>query len=118
MKALVIDDSKAMRRIIGDIMRTLGFEVVEACDGKEGLEKVKEHFDELDVVLVDWNMPVMNGLDFIKTARATPEYEGLKIVMVTTETEPEQMVKALLTGVDEFVMKPFQTRPCWLTSSS
>lgn len=108
MKALVIDDSKALRRILRGILSGIGFEVIEAADGKEGLEQVTKYFDEIDVVLVDWNMPVMNGIEFIEACRAEPRFEGLKIVMVTTETEPERMVKALLTGVDEFVMKPFK----------
>ena len=65
--------------------------------------------DEAEVVLVDWNMPVMDGLEFVKAVRATPEYVNQKLVMVTTETEPDRMVRALMTGIDEFVMKPFTT---------
>lgn len=107
MNALVIDDSKAMRRILGGIVKDLGYDVVQAGDGKEGLEKVHEHKGEFNFVLVDWNMPVMNGLEFIKAVRADSEYGEMTLIMVTTETEPSRMAQALIAGVDEFVMKPF-----------
>lgn len=107
VNALIIDDSKAMRRILRGIVTGLGFEVVEAGDGKEGFEKLKEHKGEFEFVLVDWNMPVMNGLEFIKTVRADSDYGEMTLLMVTTETEPTRMVQALMAGVDEFVMKPF-----------
>lgn len=106
MNALIIDDSRAMRRILSSIVKPLGFEVIEAGDGQQGLERLLEH-DDIEIVLVDWNMPVMNGLDFVKKVRATAGYEQQKIMMVTTETEPAQMARALMSGVDEFVMKPF-----------
>lgn len=106
MKALIIDDSRAMRRILTSIVKPLGFEVVEAEDGQQGLDRLFEE-GPLEIVLVDWNMPVMDGLEFVKTVRATSGYETQKVVMVTTETEPAQMARALMMGVDEFVMKPF-----------
>lgn len=107
MNALVIDDSKAMRRILSGIVKDLGYDVVQAGDGKEGYEKVQEHKGEFSFVLVDWNMPVMNGLEFIKAVRADSEYGEMTLIMVTTETEPSRMAQALIAGVDEFVMKPF-----------
>lgn len=106
MRALIIDDSRATRRIIGEIMGKLGFECAEAGDGLEGLERLKE-LGPPDVVLVDWNMPNMNGLDFIKAVRAVPEYSDLPLMMVTTETEMERMAFAFMAGVNEYVMKPF-----------
>lgn len=106
MYALIIDDSRAMRRIVKKIVEPLGFDVVEAGDGREGLERLRET-DRIELVLVDWNMPEMNGLEFIEAVRADETYCDLKIVMITTETEPERMVRALMAGVDEFVMKPF-----------
>jgi len=107
MYALVIDDSRAMRRILGKIVLRLGFDVLEAENGVEGWKQLEANAGEIEVVLVDWNMPVMNGLEFVKTVRANDDYRNHKLVMVTTETEPNQMVRALLAGVDEFVMKPF-----------
>ncbi len=107
MYALIIEDSRAMRRLVGRIMTGLGFEILEAGHGREGLAQLKEHADKIEVVLVDWNMPEMNGLEFVKVVRGKPEHKNLKIMMVTTETAPTQMARALLAGVDEFVMKPF-----------
>ena len=79
---------------------------MEASNGQEGLTRLDE-VDDISLVLVDWNMPEMNGLDFVKVVRTKPEYEKLPLMMVTTETEPMRMALALMAGVDEFVMKPF-----------
>ncbi|MEZ6110828.1 MAG: response regulator [Pirellulaceae bacterium] len=106
MNALIIDDSRAMRRILRQIVTGLGFDAVEAEHGQQGLERL-EQCDDIEFVLVDWNMPVMNGLEFVKVVRSSPKYERLRLVMVTTETEPARMARALMAGVDEFVMKPF-----------
>jgi two-component system chemotaxis response regulator CheY len=107
MYALIIDDSRAMRRILRQIVEPLGFRILEAGDGQEGLDRLGEHYPDVELTLVDWNMPVMNGLEFVKTVRADDQYQQMKIAMVTTETEPAQMARALMAGVDEFVMKPF-----------
>ena len=107
MYALIIDDSRAMRRILRQIVEPLGFRILEAGNGQEGLDRLREHFPDVELTLVDWNMPVMNGLEFVKTVRADDQYQQMKIAMVTTETEAAQMARALMAGVDEFVMKPF-----------
>ncbi|MBM4001488.1 MAG: response regulator [Planctomycetes bacterium] len=107
MRALIVDDSRPIRRIESDILRELGFESVEACHGKEGLERLRTP-PLPDVVLVDWNMPEMDGLEFVKAVRRDARYAGLVMVMVTTETEPDQMLRALTAGADEYLMKPFQ----------
>lgn len=106
MRALVVDDSRATRRIIGDILREIGFEVTEAGNGCEGLQRL-DQFGNPDVVLVDWNMPEMNGLEFIKAVRSTKVNRDLPMIMVTTETEMERMALAFMAGVNEYVMKPF-----------
>jgi len=106
VKALVIDDSRAMRTIIGGILKGIGFEIAEACNGKEGLERLCADAPPR-LVLVDWNMPEMNGLEFVKAMRGRPEFNGTRIMMVTTETEMKRMADALEQGVDEYVMKPF-----------
>lgn len=106
MLALIIDDSRAMRRILKQIVEPLGFQIVEAGNGREGLAALAAN-GEVELCLVDWNMPEMNGLEFIQAVRSDDAYQSLKLVMVTTETEPRQMAKALMAGVDEFVMKPF-----------
>jgi two-component system chemotaxis response regulator CheY len=107
MYALIIDDSRAMRRILRQIVEPLGFHILEAGDGQEGLERLEQYHPDVELTLVDWNMPVMNGLEFVKAVRAEDQYQQMKIAMVTTETEPAQMARALMAGVDEFVMKPF-----------
>lgn len=106
MYALIIDDSRAMRRILRQIVEPLGFEIMEAGNGQEGLACLHQ-VDHVELVLVDWNMPVMNGLEFVKAVRSDDGWRDMKLVMVTTETEPAQMARALMAGVDEFVMKPF-----------
>ena len=106
MRVLIVDDSRAIRRIIGEIMKQLSFEVSEAGNGIEALQSLDE-FGAPDLVLVDWNMPEMNGLDFIKAVRANPTYSNLPLMMVTTETEMERMALAFMAGVNEYVMKPF-----------
>ena len=107
MDALIIDDSRAMRGIIKRIITPLGFDAIEAENGQDGLEKLKQFSDTLELILVDWNMPVMDGLQFIKILREDESLRRICVIMITTETEPAQMARALLAGADEFVMKPF-----------
>lgn len=106
MRALVIDDSRAMRMIISKILREDGFEVFEAQHGRDGLDKLTET-GPLDLTLVDWNMPEMNGFEFLLAVRADQRFDGMRVMMVTTETEIEQMAQALEAGANEYVMKPF-----------
>jgi len=106
VRALVIDDSRAIRLILGQVMKKLGFEVVDAGDGQEALNKLKSD-GPFDIALVDWNMPVMNGYDFVVNARKDSQYNDMRLMMVTTETEMSQVVKALEAGANEYVMKPF-----------
>lgn len=106
MRVLIVDDSRAIRRIISDIMKQLNFEVTEAGNGLEALDRLQQ-YGAPDIVLVDWNMPEMNGLEFIKAVRANPIYSDLPMMMVTTETEMERMALAFMAGVNEYVMKPF-----------
>ena len=105
MKALVIDDSKAMRLFLKSIVQDLGFESVDAADGKLALDAADAHAP-LDLALVDWNMPVMNGLEFVQNIRKNPRFQAMKIVMVTTENSMEAMTAALDAGADDFLMKP------------
>jgi len=106
MRALIVDDSRPIRRIEGEILSELGFETYDACHGKQALERLQNE-PRPDVILVDWNMPEMDGLEFIKAVRRDGRYSGMVILMVTTETEPEQMLRALSAGADEYLMKPF-----------
>lgn len=106
-KALIIDDSRAIRRILGSVVRELGFEVSEAENGRVGLETLIDMQPPAEVVLVDWNMPVMNGLEFVNQVRADGRWQDVKLMMVTSVTEADQLVKALTAGADEYIMKPF-----------
>jgi two-component system, chemotaxis family, chemotaxis protein CheY len=106
MHALVVDDSRAMRSILARLMTGLGFEVSQAGDGAEALA-VLDSGVRPDVALVDWNMPVMDGLTFIKTVRARDDLRDMSLMMVTTESEQTQIVRALAAGAHEYVIKPF-----------
>ena len=106
MRALVIDDSRAMRRIVSGILENLGFEVNQAGDGREGLDVLAGGWVP-ELVTVDWNMPVMDGLQFVSAVRQNPAYRSMTIMMVTSESEHTQIVRALAAGAHEYVIKPF-----------
>ena len=106
MRVLVIDDSRAIRIIIAAFLKELGMEVLEAGNGREGLDCLTREPD-VELVLVDWNMPEMNGLEFIQAVRAQPAHQAVRIMMVTTETEQSQVLRALEAGANEYLMKPF-----------
>lgn len=106
VRALVIDDSKAIRLILGKILKDLGFDVVDASNGFEALERLRDN-GKMDIALVDWNMPEMNGFEFICEVRKDDSYKDMPLMMVTTETEMTQVIKALKAGANEYVMKPF-----------
>jgi len=106
-KALVVDDSRTIRIIIRRILIDLGYEVCEAANGIEALKVLATEKTAVKLVLADWNMPEMNGLELVKSLRQNREFDSLKILMVTTETEMGQMASALGAGADEYVMKPF-----------
>ncbi|HWG95261.1 MAG TPA: response regulator [Mycobacteriales bacterium] len=107
MHALVIDDSRAMRMILRRTLTGLGFTVAEAGDGSAALTAMAEQLP--DVCLVDWNMPVMDGLAFVTEVRSRKEWRGVTLMMVTTESEHGQIVRALAAGAHEYVIKPFTT---------
>ena len=106
-KALVVDDSRAVRMILARTLKELGFEVREAANGREALEVIEVEKTAVTLVLADWNMPEINGLDLLRRLRQNPELSRLVVVMVTTETELDQMAVALEAGANEYVMKPF-----------
>ncbi|MCB9582764.1 MAG: response regulator [Polyangiaceae bacterium] len=106
MKAIVVDDSRAMRTILRRVLTKVGFDVVEAGQGAEALDQLQQS-GPLDLALVDWNMPVMTGYEFLQQIRAKREFDPMPIMMVTTETEMSQVQRALEAGANEYVMKPF-----------
>jgi two-component system chemotaxis response regulator CheY len=102
---LVVDDSATVRSILCRILRQLGLETREAADGVKALEQCRERMP--DVVLMDWNMPVMNGLDCVRALRAMPNGDKPKVIFCTTMNELADIEQALEAGADEYIMKPF-----------
>lgn len=105
--AMVVDDSRAVRKLLGQILRDIGYEVTEAGNGREALDAVLACTVPLELILTDWNMPIMNGLEFLQAVRSDSRFDAVPILMVTTETEMDNMVLALEAGANEYVMKPF-----------
>ena len=106
LRALVVDDSRTMRGILKRILAERGVAVVEASNGRQALDLLQSG-ESVQLALVDWNMPEMNGYDFICAVRSAPQFDALPIMMVTTEAEIDQMTRALEAGANEYVMKPF-----------
>ena len=103
---ITVDDSSTMRRIIKNTLQKLGFEtILEAGNGVEALEVMSKN--KVDMVVTDWNMPEMDGLTFVKAVRAKDEYKDLPILMITTEAAKEDILTALRSGVNNYVVKPF-----------
>jgi len=105
MRALIVDDSRYVRGIVRGMLEAMGIECEEAADGQDGLDRIREG-SAFDVAFVDWNMPVMNGLEMVKNLRASG-FKDLKVMVVTTEADNEFIVRALEAGADEYLMKPF-----------
>ncbi len=107
MRIITVDDSSTMRRIIKNTLKRIGYgdEVLEAADGKEALEILAN--TDVDLIITDWNMPVMDGLTFVKHIRANKKFDDVPIIMVTTEAAKEDIITALKAGVNNYIVKPF-----------
>lgn len=106
MRALLVDDSRAMRSILRRMVEQIGYQVVEAGHGIEALD-VLATTDPFDLALVDWNMPHMSGIELVEAVRKDQSLDSMRIVMVTSESDISCMQRALENGADEYVMKPF-----------
>ncbi len=106
LRALVIDDSRTMRRIVSRILQDIGYETVEAEHGQDALDVLADG-PLPDLACVDWNMPVMDGLTFVTRVRQDPALRPMTLMMVTTESEHSQIVRALAAGAHEYLIKPF-----------
>ena len=107
MKLLVVDDSSTMRRIIKNTLARLGYKnVLEGADGVEGWNQMDSNPD-IDMLITDWNMPEMNGLELVKKVRADDRFKDLPIIMVTTEGGKAEVITALKAGVNNYIVKPF-----------
>jgi two-component system, chemotaxis family, chemotaxis protein CheY len=106
--ALVVDDSRTMRMVLRRNLEQIGFTVIEAGNGVEGLEAMRNAPRIPDLALVDWNMPEMDGLEFVTAVRAEAAWRSMTVMMVTSESEQGRVVQALTAGAHEYLMKPFQ----------
>ena len=102
---LVVDDSRVIRKVARRILEGLGFQIQEAGDGEEALAYCRAAMP--DAMLLDWNMPVMNGLEFLRALRQEPGGDAPVVVFCTTENEPARIVEAIEAGANEYIMKPF-----------
>ena len=106
MKALIVDDSMTMRMMLTHLLKTRGFDVIEANNGAEAIQKLAAG-PVPDLVTLDWNMPVMNGGATLDIIRQNHAYDGMKVLMISSETDAEKVAAALKCGTDEYLMKPF-----------
>jgi len=107
MKILTVDDSATMRRIIKNSLKAVGYdEVIEAENGQVGLAKIQS--EGVDIVITDWSMPVMTGLEMVHAIRSNPATKNLPVLMVTTASEKEEIVQAVSAGVSGYIVKPFE----------
>ena len=107
-KVMVVDDSSLMRQIIKNNLKQLGFEnsnLLDAEDGEEALKKIGE--GEVDLVISDWNMPRMTGIDFLRAVRSDDALKELPFLMVTSEVDKEKTMEAVQAGVNQYIVKPF-----------
>lgn len=102
---LIVDDSKIVRKVVRRIVEVFGFTILEAENGREAVDHVRA--TAVDVMILDWNMPVMDGMECMKTIRADTEIHQPKIIFCTTENEFNKIQQAMMNGADEYVMKPF-----------
>lgn len=107
MQVLVVDDSMVARSIIVNVLGPTGYEVVQAANGQEALDYLKQQPQQVQLVLLDWNMPVMNGIDTLKAIKSQGNCDHIKILMVSTESEDDFIDRALSAGADGYLAKPF-----------
>lgn len=107
MKILSVDDSKATRQFIKRAIDVLGFEFLEAADGKEGLELLKREEGEVDLILLDWRMPVMDGMEMLKILKSSKRFKDIPVTFVSTELERQKISEAVSKGAKNFLIKPF-----------
>lgn len=107
MKILSVDDSRSVRQIIKNAIDVLGYDFAEAGNGKEALEVLEKESGEIGLVLLDWNMPVMDGMETLEKIKGDPRFAAIPVTMVTTETERIKVIAAIQKGAKNYVMKPF-----------
>ncbi len=106
LTAMVIDDSRAARTLVGNMLGKLGFEVEKAEHGQDALDKLVELAEPPAAVVVDWNMPVMDGVEFAREFRKHDKFKTTPLLMISSESDPRRVASALLAGIDEYLFKP------------
>ena len=106
-EALVVDDSRAVRRFVGATLSDLGWTVQEAASAPEALAYLESQERSPALMTLDWNMPEVSGMDLLRDIRSQARFRRCVILMITSETRAEQVAQALLAGADDYVMKPF-----------
>ncbi len=106
-KILSVDDSAIVRIMIKKGVEAMGYSFLEASDGQEALEVLGREYKQISLILLDWNMPGMNGMEFLNIVKADNRYKGIPVMMVTTESEKASIVKAIQSGVTNYMLKPF-----------
>ncbi len=107
MKAIIADDSLMMRNIIQNALSPMGMDIIHAGNGQEVLDQLKIHGNRIGVIFMDWNMPVMNGLECLKSLKKNKEYESIPVLMISTEAEGDKMQQAMNAGAKGYLSKPF-----------
>nr|CRH07453.1 Chemotaxis protein cheY homolog, chemotaxis regulator transmitting signal to flagellar motor component homolog [Candidatus Magnetococcus massalia] len=107
MKLLTVDDSRTIRRVISGVGAMLGYEVLEAENGMVALKVLEESGHEVGLILLDWNMPGMNGLEVLKAVKADERWTHIPVMMVTTEGEKDYIIKSIQAGAVHYMTKPF-----------
>ncbi len=107
MKILSVDDSAIIRKIIRNGVELLDYEFIEAGDGQEALAILEESYNDIGLILLDWNMPGMDGLDFLQKIKENSVMQYVPVMMVTTESEKENIIKAIQAGAINYMVKPF-----------
>lgn len=107
MKVLSVDDSAIIRKIIRGSAEVLGLEFLEAGDGAEALDVLSAEYNNVGLILLDWNMPVMDGFTTLKNLKSDERFKGIPVMMVTTEAERTNIVQAIQTGAKHYLIKPF-----------
>jgi two-component system, chemotaxis family, chemotaxis protein CheY len=107
MKIIIADDSRVMRNIIENALKPLGAETVHACNGQEVLDILEKQWEQVKLILLDWNMPVMNGIEVLEAIKVNGSYSKIPVMIVSTESEDDKMSRAFAAGAKGYISKPF-----------
>lgn len=107
MNILTVDDSATVRELLKGAVEVLGYGSLEASDGQEALEILRSNKDSVCLILLDWNMPIMSGIEFLKVIKSDPELSATPVTMVTSENEKSKIIEAITNGAKNYIIKPF-----------